>query len=1517
MIPHIRHKLTRALSAALVSSILSLVSLGAVPAFPGAEGFGAAATGGRGGEVYIVTNLNDSGPGSLRDAVSQPNRIVVFVVGGVIRVTSRIVVKNNITIAGQTAPGSGITVYGNGVSFSGASNSITRYIRFRMGINGDSGKDCIALANGHDMIFDHVSASWGRDETFSISPDSGATAERFTIQDCIIAQGLQTHSCGGLIQTDGGVSIFRSLYIDNKTRNPKVKGVNDFTNNIIYNWGGGGAYIMGDSAGRSDVNVVNNYFVGGPDTGAAPFTRGNENFHIYASGNYKDLNKNGVLDGTEIPHSEYQGIPSGIFQSTRYGYPPVTTLLTPAQAFQHVLDNAGASLVRDAVDAKFIAEAASLGTLGEQPSREDDSLLDFATVVYSTRVDTDQDGMPDDWEIAMGLDPADPADANGDYNGDGYTNIEKYINSLAPGGVQQVTITGLAPASDSGLSSTDGITNAASLTLRGTAPAGASVTITLGAATVATAVTADADGAWSAVYTPGTLSEGLYPFVATLADDPAATPSPAYFVRIDRSAPAVPEITSVVMGTVDVPPEGTITVHGTAEPGSSVSVASDAFSGGSVVFASADADGFWTALAIRNPGVTGDLSFTAQSSDTAGNTGPASDPYVIDTAITAPAITGLAPATDTGVSDSDNITSNPAFVLRGTAADGMTVSITRVGAGIAGTAIPSGGVWTLDCASLALGNGVHTFSAVATNAAGKSSAASTPLPVTLDTVVPAIASIVRHTPAAIAIIADTVVFRATFTEPVAGVDAADFTVTATGATQGTVASVQPVSDSVYDITVNGITGEGTLRLDLKSAGTVITDHAGNAAAGFTSGQTYTVRLAGSGVWVAPDEGGLWSDIEKWEGGVAAGGDGATADLGAIDIEADIDISLDAPRALGNLIFGDTDTATAAGWRIDGGAAPHTLALSTATGTSSITVNALGSGKRAVIAAPLAVAGALSKSGAGTLVLSGSTTIGGVLRVSTNSGTLAVGAGGFVDMGAQPVRLENTSRLLIDGGELRTAGTLNWGTSNGHAPHINVNGGMLRADLLTSPCDRSQAFIVNGGTAIIGRIVLPRNLSNNNANPDYSLGVIVKKGVLHAGDVSIATGNSTANMSVEGGEVMVTGAFVVGNLSASPARGGVLRVSGGRLTATDTVHGLVLNKKNGSNPGTISRFEITGGVTILEKITLGYDDTVTANTATVILNGGALYLGSGGIVKNGASGMTATVTLTKGALGAKADWGSALPMTLTNSSGDITLRAADEAGDPHDITLAGVLSGSGTMTKTGGGTLSLSAANTATSPINVLAGTLLVNGSLASSNNAVTVASGAYIGGSGIINRPVTLQNDAGLALDAGAPLAFLGILTKNAGAKVPLTVAGVSGPGTFTLATFGSTNLTDTDFDDPVTGPGWAGTVTVSGNSLVLTATPDTTALTATIAAAQAILDAASVGNGHGQYPQPARDRLADVIAEATVVASQGSPTIGALAGAIAALQTALDGFADEQIDVEFGALDDALDDADDLLASA
>jgi hypothetical protein len=279
-------------------------------AFPGAEGFGRFATGGRGGTVYHVTNLKDDGPGSFRDAVSQPNRIVVFDVGGVIRISTRIVIQRNITIAGQTAPGDGITIYGNGIALNDNSgNSIIRYIRFRMGAGGDITKDAVGISDGQNYMFDHVSVSWGRDGTFDIN---GSAIDNITIQDCIIAQGvnLDNHSTGGLMQS-GKFSLIRTLFIDNKTRNPKGRGDHEYINNVVYDWGTNG-YILGGSTSTTETlaraNIIGSYLISGPGTSGGAFSEGTSYFHAYVSDNYIDLNRDGILNGSLASASQYAGI---------------------------------------------------------------------------------------------------------------------------------------------------------------------------------------------------------------------------------------------------------------------------------------------------------------------------------------------------------------------------------------------------------------------------------------------------------------------------------------------------------------------------------------------------------------------------------------------------------------------------------------------------------------------------------------------------------------------------------------------------------------------------------------------------------------------------------------------------------------------------------------------------------------------------------------------------------------------------------------------------------------------------------------------------------------------------------------------------------------------------------------------------------------------------------------------------------------------------------------------------------
>ena len=396
-------------------------------AFPEAVGWGRFATGGRTGSVYHVTNLNDSGTGSLRDAVSQPNRIVVFDVSGVIRINSRIVFAKNLYVAGQTAPGEGITVYGDGVSFSGADNIICRYMRFRMGAVGTKDKDAAGIANGQNMIFDHCSFSWGQDENFSINWDNKGTApQNITLMNSIVGQGLMTHSAGGLMQADN-ITLYRILLVDNSTRNFKVKGVNQYVNNLVYNWKNAAYNMGGDSEGTSYVNIESNMFINGPAVGGDALTGGNERFHFYGADNWQDKNRDGVYNPVE-----FTGDGGGDRQTQPYNYPELEKWAAN-DLVEKLLPDVGASLpYRDLADCYMVDEVLSFGTEGKLITNENELPIGVPTTWSwfkgEKATDTDGDGMPDWWEAANGTN----VNANDAMTkaANGYANIENYINSI-------------------------------------------------------------------------------------------------------------------------------------------------------------------------------------------------------------------------------------------------------------------------------------------------------------------------------------------------------------------------------------------------------------------------------------------------------------------------------------------------------------------------------------------------------------------------------------------------------------------------------------------------------------------------------------------------------------------------------------------------------------------------------------------------------------------------------------------------------------------------------------------------------------------------------------------------------------------------------------------------------------------------------------------------------------------------------------------------------------------------------
>jgi hypothetical protein len=429
-----------ATTALVIASMAAGSAVAAPLAFPGAEGFAAMVTGGRKGQVYHVTTLADSGTGSFRDAVSQGNRIVVFDVSGVIKPTDVIVVAgDNITLAGQSAPGDGITIYGRETSFSSRSNIIVRYVRFRQGMTDSSGsaKKTVNITDGTNMIFDHVAVQWGRWDNFGIT----GTSSTVTLQNSIIGEGVPPQNFGSIIDGEQDITIAHNLWIDNQERNPKFKANGECTNNVVYNWGTGGGIIGGHSGTDWYEDYIGNYLIAGPSAVDKFFTFYTNTDHAYQTGNMVDVNKDGQLNGRAVVEADFQGTSPPTFETAAHSKPPVpVTVLSAEDAYARVVAQAGTCQHRDAVELRLVGQLTSLGTKGAIIADESDvgGQPAMTQVTRPAGFDTDGDGIPDTWETAHGLNPNSASDGNGDYTGDGYTNVEKYLNELAdlacPGG---------------------------------------------------------------------------------------------------------------------------------------------------------------------------------------------------------------------------------------------------------------------------------------------------------------------------------------------------------------------------------------------------------------------------------------------------------------------------------------------------------------------------------------------------------------------------------------------------------------------------------------------------------------------------------------------------------------------------------------------------------------------------------------------------------------------------------------------------------------------------------------------------------------------------------------------------------------------------------------------------------------------------------------------------------------------------------------------------------------------------
>jgi hypothetical protein len=398
--------------------------MGSPVAFPGAVGYGAAATGGRGSAAYHVTTLDDTGAtGSLRDAVSAGPRTIVFDVGGIINLTSALSCAANLTIAGQTAPGGGIAIEGREVSFSNSSNEIVRHIRVRQGTDDpDTGKSGIAADSDMNLIFDHVSVEFSDWDNLDINSGGNVTVQRSIIADPI-GQQFNAHV------DSTPITWFENIFANAHNRNPLAKGDTQYVNNVVYNFQSG--YTLGDTGGKFTQDVVNNYFIVGPSTtnsADAFFQLGSQS--MYFEGNMLDTTKGGTLSGTAM------ALPGGI-TALSTPYAPTTSSFdsaTAAEGYAYDVAHSGA-LPRDDVDTLVIADVTSLGTSGHLWTTQTATGLangGYGTLAGGTPpVDTDADGIPDAWETTHGLNPNNAADAILYWGCSGYTNLEVYLNQLA------------------------------------------------------------------------------------------------------------------------------------------------------------------------------------------------------------------------------------------------------------------------------------------------------------------------------------------------------------------------------------------------------------------------------------------------------------------------------------------------------------------------------------------------------------------------------------------------------------------------------------------------------------------------------------------------------------------------------------------------------------------------------------------------------------------------------------------------------------------------------------------------------------------------------------------------------------------------------------------------------------------------------------------------------------------------------------------------------------------------------
>ncbi len=462
----------------------SVAQVGVLSAFPGAEGNGKDVTGGRGGRVIYVTNLEDNtSVGSLRYAINQSGpRIIMFKVSGTIKLKSRLSIsKSDVTIAGQSAPGDGITLRDYSVVVN-TSNVIIRFMRFRMGDETKQEADALEGRRYKNIIIDHCSMSWSTDECASFYDN-----EFFTLQWSILSESLRNsvhgkgkHGYGG-IWGGRGVSFHHNLLAHHDSRNPRFCGSRysnrpndelvDFRNNVIYNWGGNSAYA--GEGGR--YNMVNNYYKAGPATSSSKKGRiietwADDGGNSQPAGTHGTffVNGNHMTESTSVTNDNWQGVDmnsnfskyapgvtkSDIKSDTEFEHARVTTH-SAEKAYEKIVEFCGASFKRDSIDLRIIHEVSSgTVTYSDGGNGSKNGLVDTQNAVGGWPVlvssdapaDTDNDGMPDDWEIANNLNPESDADAQLKSVDGIYPNVEVYLYSLVGNIVSEQNKDGVSTA---------------------------------------------------------------------------------------------------------------------------------------------------------------------------------------------------------------------------------------------------------------------------------------------------------------------------------------------------------------------------------------------------------------------------------------------------------------------------------------------------------------------------------------------------------------------------------------------------------------------------------------------------------------------------------------------------------------------------------------------------------------------------------------------------------------------------------------------------------------------------------------------------------------------------------------------------------------------------------------------------------------------------------------------------------------------------------------------------------------